>query len=104
MNAEAKIDEGKKLLAQLDTKQSPKAGGPYGSDLSVLLDKIWGWIKTALAQQTGGNVSKTVLRFIYETALPKLKDYTPTVGDVAIDVAIMAIKAWHESIPEPSPA
>lgn len=102
--AQATIDEGKRILAEIDQKGNVAKGGPYGSDLSVLLDKLWAWIKDAIAQQTGGSVQKAVLHFIHGTALPKLKEYTPTMGDVAIDVAIMAIKAWCDSIPEPTPA
>lgn len=101
--AQIAIGEGEQLLAQLDKQPATTKGGPYGSDVSVLLDKLWAWIKTALANQTGG-AQKAVLHFIHETALPKLKDYTPMMGDVMIDLLIMAVKGWCDSIPEPTPA
>lgn len=97
------IDEGKQLVAQLNQKAKPVGSGPVGSDLSVLLDKMWAWVKTVLEQQGAGNVKKTVLHYLHETFLPKLKDYTPMLGDIVLDVLILAVKGWCDSIPEPTP-
>jgi hypothetical protein len=103
MNAEAQqtIAEGKKLLAAC--KGEPRATGPYGSDLSVAVRALIEWIKVQLASQGNPNIKKAILHFLHETALPKLKDYTPMLGDVTIDLLIMAVKGWCDSIPDPAP-
>lgn len=103
--AQATIDEGKRLLAEVERTDAPKIKtGPYGSDLSVAVRALIEWIKTQLAAQGDNQIKKAVLHFLHETALPKLKDYTPMIGDVMIDLLIMAVKGWCDSIPEPTPA
>lgn len=101
--AQKTIDEGKQLLAAVEQEGKPKAGGPYSSDVSVVVRNLIEWIKTQLASQGNVNIKKTVLHYLHETVLPKLKDYTPMMGDVVIDLLILAVKGWCDSIPEPTP-
>jgi hypothetical protein len=105
MNADVKnkIAEVKPLLDQLDDKQKVTAGGPYGSDLSVLIDKIFAWLKTLDINAFSPESQKAMLGFLINTVLPKVKDYTPTIADLAIDVLTMFLKQWHDGIVIPTP-
>jgi|GEM_PF-3366752 len=106
MNADVKnkIAEVKPLLDQLDDKQKVSAGGPYGSDLSVLIDKVIAWVKTLDINAFSPESKKAMLGFLINTVLPKVKDYTPTVADLGIDLLIMFLRQWHDSIVVPTPA
>ena len=95
LNATRDIGRANEILGNLE-------GGRIGSDLSNILEKLAEWVKTLDLGTYAQEGLHALLHFAVDVLIPKLKEYTPTYGDLVIDAIIIPLlkkidEQWHPS-------